>query len=186
MRRQRMRRSAFPELFSGEMSGGTIPHSASSQVRASALRPLPDAIPGKPSGCNLTIIPGWRRVGTHLSARRGRRGEPHAAAHLPRPRREIVSSLDSPKPLENLRGHGSAAARLLAHVERHQLVSGGEIAVLRVEHLVEVMEALAVVLEEEGGEAEGITLAHLAMVGHVGLEGEGGDAVGGAMAGVET
>src|SRR5215813_2794678 len=49
-----------------------------------------------------------------------------------------------------------------------------------------LMEALGVVLEEEGGEAEGITLAHLAMVGHVGLEGEGGDAVGGAMAGVET
>src|SRR5215813_10725498 len=84
------------------------------------------------------------------SARGGRRGESHAAAHLPWPWSAIVSRLDGAQRFENLRSHGSPAARLLAHVERHELVGGGEIAVLRVEHLVEVVEALRVVLEEEG------------------------------------
>src|SRR5215813_12142935 len=93
------------------------------------------------------------KCGRARSARGGRRDETNAAAHLPWPRGAIVGRLDGAQRLENLRSHGSPSARLLAHVERHELIGGGEIAVLRVKHLVEVVEALGVVLEEEGGEA---------------------------------
>src|SRR5258705_5715625 len=124
--------------------------------------------------------------GRSTSARGRRRPEAHAAADLRRSLQAIMRSLDRPQALEDLGRHGRAAARLLAHVKRHELVGGGEIALRRVIHLVDIVDALRVVGEEEGGEAEGIALAHLAMVGHVGFEGEGGDARGPAMALVES
>src|SRR4029453_8223973 len=124
--------------------------------------------------------------GRSRSARGWGRPEAHPAADLRRSLQAIMHGLDSPQALEALGRHGCAAPRLLAHVKRHELVGGGEIAVHRVIHLVEIVDALRVVGEEEGGEAEGIALAHLAMVGHVSFEGEGGDARGPAMALVES
>ena len=58
-----------PVAFSGEMSGGTTPHRASSQAHAADMRPLPDAILGKPSGANRSIIQGGAQRGTQMRHR---------------------------------------------------------------------------------------------------------------------
>ena len=97
-----------------------------------------------------------------------------------------MRGLDPAQPLEDLGRHGRAAACILAHVERHQLVRCGEVALLRVVHLVEVVQALGVVTEEQRGEAQRVALADFAVVGHVGFEAEGGDARGAAVGLVEA
>ena len=54
------------------------------------------------------------------------------------------------EPLENLRGHRRAPARRLAHVQRHQLVRRRQIAILRMIHLMDIVDALRVVARAAG------------------------------------
>ena len=70
---------------------------------------------------------------------------------------------------------GAGPAGLLAHVERHQLVGGRQVALGGVVHLVAVVEALGVPAEQARGEAQRIALAHLAHEGQVRLQAERGD-----------
>jgi hypothetical protein len=70
-------------------------------------------------------------------------------------------------------------------VEGHELVGGGEVALLGVVHLVKVVDALGVVLQQPRGESERIPLAHLTVVGDVGLERERRHPLGLAMRPVE-
>src|SRR5262247_3278839 len=137
------------------MSGGTTPRSASSQVHTSALRPLPDAILGKPSRCNPPIIQGQGGVGTQMRAGPDQRVVGGEASPMRRPtcrgRGARLWATWMARSVSRISGAMEAPRRVSSLTWRHELVGGGEIAVLRVEHLVEVVEALGVVLEEEGG-----------------------------------
>src|SRR2546426_12788185 len=68
------------------------------------------------------------------------------------------------------RSHRGTPPRRLAHVDRHQLVRRRQIAFRGVEHRVEIMDALGVMLEEQRGEAERVARSHLAVVGDVRLD----------------
>src|SRR5262245_2737045 len=124
------------------------------------------SMPGA-SGCESTRSP------------RGRRGgEPDAAPGLKGPRQSLVRRLDAREALRDRRRHGRASPRVPAHVQGHQLVGRDQVAVHGVEHLVEVMDALHVVIEQPGSESEGISFSSFAMIRHVGLEAERGHAMG--------
>ena len=85
-----------------------------------------------------------------LARRRGRR-EADRPPNLGRSRQRVVRLLDAREALEDLRGHRGTPPRRLAHVDRHQLVRRRQIAFRGVEHRVEIMDALGVMLEEQRG-----------------------------------
>src|SRR3990167_3743004 len=99
------------------------------------------------------------------SARRRARREPDAPPDLRRARQRVVGGLDAREAGEDPGRHGCPAPGLLAHVQGQELVGGGEVALSRVIHLVEVVEAVGVVGQEPGREAEGIPRPDLAVVG---------------------
>src|SRR5213594_969690 len=152
------------------------------RLRVAALRPSPAhrtrAPPDRTAAPTmLPISPGFRSpiVVMPSPSLTSRPREADRASHLWRPRQHVVRFLDPREPLENLRGHRRAAARGLAHVQRHQLVRRRQVAVLRMIHLMDVVEALHVVPEQHGREPQRIALTHLPVVSHVGLEAERGD-----------
>src|SRR5713101_5040057 len=63
-----------------------------------------------------------RLEGTRALPCRRRCGESHPPPELRRPLQLVVGRLHEPQPLKDLGRHRRAAARLLAHVERHELV----------------------------------------------------------------
>src|SRR5206468_4406479 len=149
------------------------------RLRVAALRPSPAhrtrAPPDRTAAPTLLpISPGFRSpiVVMPSPSLTSRPREADRASRLWRPRQCVVRFLDPREPLENLRGHRRAAARGLAHVQRHQLVRRRQVAVLRMIHLMDVVEALHVVPEQERGEAQRIAFAHLLVVAHVGFETE--------------
>src|SRR5262245_12644121 len=151
------------------------------RLRVAALRPSPAhrtrAPPDRTAAPTmLPISPGFRSpivVMPSPSLTTAPR-EADRASHLRRPRQRIVRLLDMRKPVEDLGSHRRAPARGLAHVERHQLVRRRQIAVLRMIHLMDVMDPLHVVPEQQGRESQRIALPHLLVIGHVGLEAERG------------
>ena len=83
-----------------------------------------------------------------------------------------MGGLDRGEALDDGRVHRGAAAGGEIHVQRHQLVRRRQEALPRVVHRMDVMDALGVVPEQDGGEAQRVAAAHLAMVGDVRLEAE--------------
>src|SRR5499427_10496837 len=112
--------------------------------------------------------------------------EADRASHLRRPRQRVVRLLDLREPVENLSSHRRAPARGLAHVQRHQLVRRRQGAIFRMIHLMDVVDPLGVVPEQHGRKPQRIALPDLLVVGHVGLEAEGGHVPFAAMGLVET
>src|SRR4029077_6974103 len=149
------------------------------RLRVAALRPSPAhktrAPPARTAAPTmLPISPGFRSpiVVMPSPSLTSRPREADRASHLRRPRQRVVRFLDSREPLENLRAHRRAPARGLAHVQRHQLVRRRQIAVLRMIHLMNVVDALRVVAEQQGREAQRVALPDLLMIGDVRLETE--------------
>ena len=70
-------------------------------------------------------------------------------------------------------GPGRGTARLVVDVHQHQLVGRGEVALGRVEHLVDEVDALGVVIQDLGGDAQRVAFLDLAIVGDVRFEHEG-------------
>ena len=65
-----------------------------------------------------------------------------------------------------------AAARIV-DIHQHQLVGGGQVAFLGVVHGVDEVQALGVVVEDLGGDAQRIALLDLLVVGDMRLQHEG-------------
>src|SRR5216683_2424116 len=106
--------------------------------------------------------------------RRRPRLESHHAPHLGRTRQRLVRGPDATEALQDLGRHGGAAPCRPAHVQRHQFVGGREVARLAVVHLMDVVNALGVEIQQPRGEAQRVPLAYFLVVGDVGLETERG------------
>src|SRR5690348_16646311 len=155
------------------------------RLRVAPLRPSPAhrtrAPPDRTAAPTmLPISPGFRSpiVVMPSPSLTSRPRETDRASHLRRPRQRVVRLLDLPEPLENLGCHRRAPARGLAHVQRHQLVGRRQITVLRMIHLVDVVDPLRVVAEQQGREAQRVAFPDLLVVGDVRLQAERGHVLG--------
>src|SRR5262245_8088751 len=163
------------------------------RLRVAALRPSPAhrtrAPPDRTAAPTmLPISPGFRSpiVVIPSPSLTTRPREADRASHLRRPRQRVVRLLDLREPVENLGGHRRAPARGLADVQRHQLVRRRQIAILRMIHLMDVVDPLRVVPEQQGREAQRISLPYLPVIAHVRLKAERSHVAFAAMRLVET
>ncbi len=103
--------------------------------------------------------------------------EPGGAAHRGRARQVLAHGEHRRHARHQRLAHRRRAPARDIHVRGDRFVGRGEVALVGVVHLLEEVDALVVVVEQAGLEAQALARLHFAQEGQVGFEREGRDAV---------